>query len=125
MPPSGPFAQITARMNSHALTVLEFPRVLDLVAARAATELGAERIRGLAPMTDSAALEREHARVTGMRSSLDGDEPWQPEPVPDLRRPLARLRVEGSAFTGPELLAVALLLRSSRRTHDTLPRLTH
>jgi DNA mismatch repair protein MutS2 len=120
MPPSGPFAQITARMNSHALTVLEFPRVLDLVAARAATELGAERIRNLAPTTDRAALDREHARVAAVRSILEGDEPWQPEPVPDLRRPLVRLRVEGSVFTGAELLAAALLLRSSRRTRDTL-----
>ena len=107
-------------MNSHALTVLEFARVLDLVAARAATELGAERIRGLAPMADRAALERIHARVAAMRSSLEGDEPWQPEPVPDLRQPIARLRVEGAAFSGPELLAAALLLRSARRSRDAL-----
>jgi DNA mismatch repair protein MutS2 len=120
MPPSGPFAQITARMNSHALTVLEFRRVLDLVAARAASELGAERVLSLSPTSDRATLEREHARVTAVWSSLKGDDPWHPEPVPDLRQPLARLRVEGAAFTGPELLAAALLLRSARRTRDTL-----
>jgi DNA mismatch repair protein MutS2 len=119
-PPPGPFPQITASMNSHALTVLEFPRVLDLVAARAATELGAERIRSLSPTLDRTALEREHSRVAAVRSSLEGDEPWQPEPVPDLRRPLGRLRVEGAAFSGAELLAAALLLRSSRRTRDAL-----
>jgi DNA mismatch repair protein MutS2 len=107
-------------MNSHALTVLEFPRVLDLVGARATTELGAERIRALSPITDRAALEREHARVAAVRSSLEGDEPWHPEPVPDLRQAISRLRVEGSAFSGVELLATALLLRSSRHTHDTL-----
>ncbi|MDQ3998020.1 MAG: Smr/MutS family protein [Gemmatimonadota bacterium] len=107
-------------MNSHALNVLEFARVLDLVAARAATELGAERVRSLSPATDGATLEREHARVAAVRANLEGDEPWQPEPVPDLRRPLARLRVEGSAFSGAELLEAALLLRSARRTRDTL-----
>jgi DNA mismatch repair protein MutS2 len=107
-------------MNEHALTVLEFPRVLDLVAARTATELGAERVRGLAPTADRVALEREHARVAAMRASLEGDEPWAPESVPDLRRPLARLRVEGSTFSGPELLAAGQLLRSSRRTRDGL-----
>ena len=120
MPPPGPFAQITTRMNSHALTVLEFRNVLDLVAARSATELGAERVRALAPTTDRVGLEREHARVAAVRSSLEGDDPWHPEPVPDVRRPLARLRVEGAAFTGAELLAAALLLRSGRRTRATL-----
>jgi DNA mismatch repair protein MutS2 len=107
-------------MNTHALAVLEFPRVLDLVAARATTELGGERIRGLGPTTDREALDREHARVAAVRSSLEGDEPWHPEPIPDLRGPLGRLRVDGSTFTGVELLAAAQLLRSSRRTRQTL-----
>jgi DNA mismatch repair protein MutS2 len=107
-------------MNSHALAVLEFPRVLDLVAARATTELGAERLRALSPSTDRAAIEREHARVAAIRASLEGDEPWGPEPVPDLRRALTRLRVEGSSFSGAELLSAALLLASSRRSRDSL-----
>ncbi len=107
-------------MNSHALTVLEFPRVLELVAARATTDLGAERIRALAPKPDRAALEREHARVAAVRASLEGDDPWGPESVPDLRRPLARLRIEGSTFTGAELLAASVLLASSRLSRDSL-----
>jgi DNA mismatch repair protein MutS2 len=107
-------------MNSHALTVLEFPRVLELVAARATTDLGAERVRALTPQTDRAALDSEHARVAAVRASLDGDHPWGPEPVPDLRRPLARLRVEGSAFSGPDLLASSVLLASSRLSRDSL-----
>ena len=32
-------------MNSHALSVLEFHRVLDVVADRATSEEGAERVR--------------------------------------------------------------------------------
>jgi DNA mismatch repair protein MutS2 len=97
-------------MNPHALAVLEFPRVLDLVAARATTELGAERIRGLSPTTHRADLDREHARVAAVRASLEGEEPWHPEALPDLRRALGRLRVEGSTFSGGELLAAAQLL---------------
>jgi DNA mismatch repair protein MutS2 len=107
-------------MNPHALAVLEFPRVLDLVAARATTELGAERIRGLSPTADRSQLDREHARVAAVRASLDGEDPWYPQPVPDLRGALGRLRVEGSTFSGSELLAVAQLLHSSRRTRDDL-----
>src|SRR5919204_1800790 len=107
-------------MNAHALAVLEFPRVLALVAERATSALGADRVRGLAPRSDRDWLELEHARVTAVRALAGGDDPWSPEPAPDLTRPLARLRVIGAAWSGTELLAGATLLRSSRRTREAL-----
>ncbi|MEO6878105.1 MAG: endonuclease MutS2 [Gemmatimonadaceae bacterium] len=107
-------------MNSHALSVLEFPRVLDVVAGFATSDLGAARVRTLAPSTDGAALESEHARVAAVRAAIGGDDPWRPDPIPDLSGPLNRLRVVGSLWTGAELIAAATLLRSSRRTQMRL-----
>ena len=107
-------------MNTHALQVLEFPRVLDLVAQRATSEAGMERVRALAPTVDRAWLDREHARVAAVRSLISGDQPWYPEPVPALAAPLARLRVIGLAWSGAELLGAGTLLRSSRRTRESL-----
>jgi DNA mismatch repair protein MutS2 len=107
-------------MNAHALSVLELPRVLDVVAGFATSELGAGRVRSLTPRNDAAWLEREHARVAAMRANLQGDEPWRPDPIPDLSGPLTRLRVEGSMWTGAELVAGAALLRSSRQTQTRL-----
>jgi DNA mismatch repair protein MutS2 len=107
-------------VNHHALSILELPRVLDVVAGHATSDLGAARIRALAPSADVAWLEREHARVAAMRSAIQGDEPWHPEPTPDLTGPLARLRVVGSLWSGIELLQGATLLRSSRRTQTSL-----
>ena len=107
-------------MNTHALQVLEFPRVLDLVAQRATSEAGMERVRALAPTVDRAWLDREHARVAGVRSLISGENPWHPEPVPALAAPLARLRVVGLAWSGVELLGAGTLLRSSRRTKESL-----
>jgi DNA mismatch repair protein MutS2 len=107
-------------MNTHALAVLEFPAVLDLVAQRASSALGAERIRTLAPTADRAWIEREHARVQAMRALAAGDDGWRPEPIPDLTTPLARLRAVGSVWRGDELLGGATLLRSSRLTRDAL-----
>ncbi|MEP6493774.1 MAG: endonuclease MutS2 [bacterium] len=103
-------------MNAHALSVLELPRVLDVVAGFATSDLGAKRIRALAPTTEADRLEREHARVAAVRAAILGDDPWRPDPIPDLTGPLARLRVLGSLWTGAELFAGATLLRSSRRT---------
>ncbi|HZI43269.1 MAG TPA: hypothetical protein VFD67_16225, partial [Gemmatimonadaceae bacterium] len=107
-------------MNNHALRVIEFPRVLDLVAGRATSALGGELVRGLEPHTDRALLESEHARVAAVRSIIQGEQPWHPEPLPDLRAALLRLRVEGVVWSGSDLLAGAQLLRSSRRTREAL-----
>ena len=107
-------------MNAHALSVLELARVLDVVAGFATSELGAVRVRSLAPSTDRSSLDREHARIAAMRAALQGDEPWRPGPLPDVSDPLTRLRVEGSTWTGAELVDGATLLRSSRLTQTQL-----
>lgn len=107
-------------MNTHALSILELPKVLDVVAGFASSDLGAARVRALTPRNDAAWLEREHARVAATRSAIQGDEPWSPGPTPDLTGALARLRVLGSMWTGVELNAAAALLRTSRRTQAQL-----
>src|SRR4051812_130065 len=55
-----------------------------------------------------------------MRALVAADTPWSPEAVPEVARSLTRLRVAGTALPGPELLAVLVLLRSSRRTAEAL-----
>jgi DNA mismatch repair protein MutS2 len=109
-------------MNSHALTVLEFPRTLALISERATSPLGAERVRELRPTTDRQAIELEHSRVAGIRALLMAEEPWHLDGVPDARSALTRLRVEGASLAAPDLLAIASLLRSSRITRESLRR---
>ncbi len=107
-------------MNAHALAVLEYARVLSLVAERASTALGAERVRQLLPMTDTGAISVEQQRVAAIRVLGEGQDMWRPQPVPDLRAALARLGVAGSGWSGGELVHAALLLRSSRVTREGL-----
>lgn len=107
-------------MNAHALGLLEFPRLLELVAERAVSVPGAARIRALVPSADLGWLETEHRRVAAVRALLGGELAWGPEPVPELDGPIDRLRVIGSVWNGPELAAGAVLLRSARRTRDAL-----
>ena len=107
-------------MNTHALRVLELPEVLSLVAGRAATAPGAERVRTLAPTTDRAWIERELMRVSAMRAVTAGKDGFRPEPIPEMGDSVAKLRVEGTVWTAAELLAGCTLLRSSRRTHEEL-----
>ncbi len=107
-------------VNPHALAVLEFPRVLDVVADRASSVLGAVAVRQLRPRTDREWLALELARVQAMRAVLSAEGGWSPEPIPDVRQGLARLRLEGAALDGAQLTAIAILLRSSRRTQAAL-----
>jgi DNA mismatch repair protein MutS2 len=107
-------------VNPHGLSILEFPRVLDLVAGHASSEAGASRVRTLSPRVDGEWIETEHARVAGVRSLIAGDEPWHPSPIVDVTASLERVRIEGVALSGPELLGIATLLRSSRLTTAAL-----
>lgn len=107
-------------MNRHALSVLEFERVLDLVAERAQSSAGAHRVRALRPGADIAALEAEHARVAAMRALVESEDGWMPHPVPDLQRAFDRLPVAGASLEAADLTAVAQSLRSSRLTRAQL-----
>ena len=107
-------------MNGHALRVLELPEVLTLVAGRAATAPGADRVRSLTPTTDRGWIDRELQRVSAMRALAAGNDGFRPEPIPTMGDSLPKLRVEGTVWTAAELLAACKLLRSSRRTHEEL-----
>ncbi|MGK2936151.1 MAG: endonuclease MutS2 [Gemmatimonadaceae bacterium] len=107
-------------MNLHGLSVVEFPAVLEVVAGRASSALGAERVRESSPSADRDWIQAEHERVQAMRSLMTGELRWDPEPIPDVRVPAERLRVTGTSLDAASLLSVAILLRSSRRTMAAL-----
>src|SRR4030081_63216 len=107
-------------MNSHALNVIEFPRTLALIAERATSPLGAERVRELRPVTDRDFIEREHSRVAAVRALVSAEDPWSLHGVPDARAALTRLRVEGASLAALDLLVVGRLLQSSRATRESL-----
>jgi DNA mismatch repair protein MutS2 len=107
-------------VNAHALQVLEFDRVLGLVAERASSAPGAARVRALTPHTDRHAAERELSRVAAMRALTEGDSPFRLEAIPDVEAALKRLAVPGSVLDARALLDAGILLRSSRLVRAAL-----
>jgi DNA mismatch repair protein MutS2 len=107
-------------MNAHALSILQFEQILDVVAGFASTSLGAARVRLRRPETDVERIEAELARVAAMRALVTGDAGWTSQLIPDIAQPLSRLRVAGTQLLGPDLYACGALLRSSRLTSDAL-----
>jgi len=106
-------------MNAHALGVLEFAPVLELVAGNAASELGSERLRLSSPSGDRGWIEREHARVAAMSALVNGETAWHPYPISDIRNGLSRLRVEGASLSIQEIRGIGGVLRASRMTSDS------
>lgn len=107
-------------MNSHALTVLEFDRVLDVVAGRASSDEGAARVRALRPTTDRDWIEREQTRTFSVRALVMSEGGWAPARIPRARRALDRLRVENATLAGDDFMELRTLLGSSRATLDSL-----
>lgn len=107
-------------MNSHALTVLEFNRVLDVVAERASSDEGGARVRALRPGTDRDWVEREQTRVFSVRALIASEGGWAPARIPRARRALDRLRVENATLGGDDFVELRTLLVSSRATLDSL-----
>jgi DNA mismatch repair protein MutS2 len=107
-------------VNPHGLSILEYPRVLDIVAGHASSQLGAARVRDLSPRIDRDWLETEHGRVAAVKGLVSADEPWHPSPLVDVVAALKRLRVEGVSLAAADLLGIGTLLRSSRQTQLAL-----
>lgn len=102
-------------MSGHALEVLEFERVLDRIARRAASEAGRRRIRGLRPRGEDDDVRRELARVAAVIRFVSEKPGWALDTVPEVDEELAQLRVEGSVLEPLGIHRLGTLLRSSRR----------
>lgn len=103
-------------MNEHALSVLQLPETLGVVAGYASSPLGAEAVRALTPSDALAWIEPELRRVHQMVGFLLRVDDWAVPALPDLRVPLRKLAVEGSVWEPGALRDAVVLLRSSRET---------
>ncbi|NNL29368.1 MAG: hypothetical protein HKO77_00005, partial [Gemmatimonadetes bacterium] len=101
-------------MNAHALDVLEFERVLERVARRAASKPGRARIRALRPSDDPAFVRRELRRVTAVQRFVEDRPEWVPGVIPDVREDLSQLRVDGAVLEPLGLHRIGVVLGTSR-----------
>src|SRR5262245_18059740 len=85
-----------------ALEVLEFPKVLELVAGHAVGLLGAGRVRSRQPSEDLDWTRTELAPVAALLGCYSDGNDLDVPAVPELASVLARLRVEGSVLEGAE-----------------------
>jgi DNA mismatch repair protein MutS2 len=109
-------------MNEHALRVLEYDKVRDIVAGFAASEPGRAAVASLAPEAGHEAVAsllektREFIRILerGESPPLDG--------IRDVRQPVEKLRVDGALLQPQELLDIASTLAAGRRLRNFFER---
>lgn len=113
---TGPFRERDSAAgggSEHALSLLEFPRVLERVASFASSEAGRRRVRELRPLVYARAAE-EALRLTGEMAQLYGRPGgWAPPVIPDVESELRRLAAEGAVLEAGALHGVGVLLDSS------------
>ena len=119
LPPRGP----AARPDVSAAAALDFDRALDLVAGYARGPLGAERVRARRPLEHPSLVAAELAPVAELLVVAGRGESLDVPPVPPIDQALARLRVEGSVLSGPELVRLRQTVVAARTVHADLRRL--
>lgn len=111
--------QRRASESLHALDVLEFDQVLELVAREAFSEAGAARLLRSTPLSDRDVADRELESVDELRGLLEA-EGWQPARLPRADRPLERLRAGAAALDAEDLLSCAAVLAGARDARRAL-----
>jgi DNA mismatch repair protein MutS2 len=107
-------------MSEHALSVLEYHRVLEAVAGRALSPLGRDHVLALRPSTHLSVVQRELGRVDELARFLDRHADWNPPAIPDAGAALERLALEGSVLEPQDLLSIGTLLASGRHLQSGL-----
>jgi len=102
--------------------VLEFDRVMQYVAGRAAGAMARDALLALRPRADLKDAEHELDRVADTMQFLDEKPGWSPPAAPDVRPSLERLAVEGSVLEPEDLFHLGGLLSAARRVREEFDR---
>ena len=109
-------------LTRDALDTVELAAVLGLVAQHAAGELAGARLRARGPVTDPGWLRTELARVGAVAALVRRGDALVAEPVPDVTRALARIRIDGSVLDGIELARIRRVISAARVVREDLVR---
>lgn len=106
-------------LSERSLRVLEYPKVLEIAAAEATTEIGRDTVRQGRPALDvgEASLRQAESREA---ERLLAHTPYPPVGPSEDIRPLLERALRGSLLTGPELRTIVQVPTAARRLKDLL-----
>ena len=104
--PAAPAAPLPSIMDAHTLELLEFAKVRDILAGFAASSLGGELAKQVAPMTDLEKVREELGLVSEMVAALDHGQPPPLTGLHDVRLVVRRAAI-GTMLSAEQLLQVS------------------
>jgi DNA mismatch repair protein MutS2 len=97
-------------IDAHSITVLEFPKVRDIVAGLALSPYGKSRVGRLRPMFERSAIELALRRSSQMQDIIRFEEAMPLSRVEDISELISKSRLDGFHLEPKELLKAKLLL---------------
>jgi DNA mismatch repair protein MutS2 len=102
-------------VNVETLQILEFDRILEILAEKTHSEITRELLFELEPSTDSELIKNQLGRVSEFRKILDANEHFPVSRFEDIRHPLKKAAVIGNYLDPTELLEIRNILQITRR----------
>ena len=104
---------VASKMDSHSLRVLEYPAVLEILAAEAASILGRQRAALLLPSAEEDVVAHRLAETGEARELLRQGPLGGLERAMDIRTAVGRAEITGARLAPSELVAVADTLEAA------------
>lgn len=101
-------------LASTALSELNFPAVLEKISTYCVTPMGADAVRNLSPLPNTAILNEKLLQVHEAVNIIVTSDSIPLEQFPDISALLKRARIAGNYLSAPELLNVSEALVASR-----------
>ena len=101
-------------MNEKALNILEYHKIISMLAEKTATPLGKELAQDLTPSDDLTWIQKEQQETADALGRITGFGSISCSGARDIRGSLLRLKV-GASLNVTELLSIAALLRAADR----------
>jgi len=111
-------------VNEHALEVLEYPKVIDLLAGFATSSLGQAAVRRLAPLADIEQIIRLQAETTELKQLLMPEQDLPIGGLHDLSFILDKLEKGADVLPIDDILSVGDTLRAARNVQAYLAEAT-
>ncbi len=110
-------------MNEHTLRVLEFDKIINIVAGYAASEAGRMSVINMLPADDRAVADLRLSETSEFLQILQRGETPPLEGILDVGQAVSKLGAAGAMLTPVELLNTALTLGAARRVKQFFERI--
>ncbi|MFH1739730.1 MAG: endonuclease MutS2 [bacterium] len=107
-------------MHDHALSVLEYDKIIDLLRSMALSSLGRQRVDELRPRTDSQQIRHELGETTEMCRLWEAKQDPPLDGIHDLSDSLRRSRIPGAMLDPPEFMHIKECAAAARGISSAL-----